>query len=61
VTNEQITDEDQLIRWLGRNRRLFEEKEEAFIKAFIHTRNPHLALEGIRKKLEFATSALPKT
>lgn len=61
VTNQQITDEEQLIHWLGTNRRLFEEKEAAFIKAFIHSRNPRLTLEGIREKLECATSAFPNT
>jgi hypothetical protein len=61
VTNQHLTDEDQLIQCLGSNRRLFEEKENAFIKAFIHTRNPHCSLESIREKLEFTTSGLPKT
>jgi hypothetical protein len=61
VTNQHLTDEDQLIQWLGSNRRLFEEKENAFIKAFIHVRNPHCSLESIREKLEFTTSGLPKT
>lgn len=61
VTNQHITDEDEFVRWLETNRRLFEEKEDAFIKAFIHTRNPQATLEGIREKLEAATSTLQKT
>ena len=61
VTNQQITDEEQLVRWLTTNRQLFEEKEDAFIKAFIRTRNPSCTLEGIKEKLEFATTPSSKT
>jgi hypothetical protein len=61
VTNQNLTDEAEFVQWLQTNRRLFEEKEDAFIHAFIHTRNPHCTIEGIREKLECALSSLQKT
>ncbi|MCA9469680.1 MAG: cupin-like domain-containing protein [Nitrospira sp.] len=60
ITNHQIKDKEELIGLLITNRELFQEKEKAFIEAFIKTRNPSLTLDGIIEKLEGTPSRFIK-